>query len=75
MLPTGTVTLAPAADEAYITIRVASDLVPEGDEAFQVTLSAVNATISSSGGIEAGMIVNDDLPPQCHHRAARNWPV
>ncbi|KAF0165884.1 MAG: Ig family protein [Rhodocyclaceae bacterium] len=65
VLPSGTVTLGIADTVKEITVKVASDLIQETDEAFKLTLSdARNATVSAAGSVASGNIVNDDGLPR-----------
>lgn len=58
---TGSVHFADGQTTATITVPIAGDLIPEGDETFSVVLSNVtNATLVD--GLGAGTILNDELP-------------
>ena len=58
----GTLTFAPGLTTQQITVAVAGDVIFEGAEAFQVTLSnPINATITDGTGV--GTINNDDAAP------------
>jgi VCBS repeat-containing protein len=58
----GTLTFAPGATSQTVTVNIGEDTVFEGDETFNVTLSApVNATIADGTGV--GTITDNDSAP------------
>ena len=58
-LPSGSVSFAPGATEATITVNVAGDAVLEGHKDFSVTLAAA-AGVTLSPGSAAGTILEDE---------------
>jgi parallel beta-helix repeat protein len=60
VLPSGTVTFAPGASTATITVNVASDAIGEADERFAVTLANPSSGASIGNATAYGIIQDDD---------------
>jgi hypothetical protein len=59
-LPSGTVTFAPGANTAQVTVWIATDEQVELDESFSVVLQGAGANIELTGAVATGVIANDD---------------
>ncbi|PLS67559.1 MAG: hypothetical protein CV045_12920, partial [Cyanobacteria bacterium M5B4] len=57
-IPSATITIAPGATTALVTVTVSNDTIPEGNENFTVQLTGSNISIGQS--VATGVIQDDD---------------